>query len=53
MFTEDEFLNLSVFRLDPGVIHVTVGVKSRQGLQALFLAAMVDKPTRGLVTCTR
>lgn len=44
----DRLLDLIIFRADPGVIFIAVGMKPGKGLKAFLVVPVVNKPTRRL-----
>lgn len=50
MLKRNTLLNLVVFSTDPWVILIPMRVKLRKRLQTLFVLAMVNEPTRRLLS---
>lgn len=51
MFKGNAFLDLVIFSANPGIIFVSMRMELCQSLQAFFVIAMVDEPTRRLFMC--
>lgn len=51
MFKSDAFLDLVIFSANPGIMFVSMSMEFCQSLQAFFVMAMVDEPTRRLFMC--